>query len=156
MIFVTLGTQDKKFPRLLKTVEELIDSGVIKEKVIAQVGSTDYHSNKLEIIDYLSQVEMLRLIKEAKYIITHGGVGTIIESLNLGKKVIAVPRLKEYKEHVNDHQLEIVSEFSKLGYILDGSNLEEAIKKLDDFTPKKYESNNSNFVKLIDNYITNN
>lgn len=156
MIFVTLGTQDKKFPRLLKTVEELIDIGVIKEKVIAQVGSTDYHSNKLEIIDYLSQVEMLRLIKEAKYIITHGGVGTIIESLNLGKKVIAVPRLKEYREHVNDHQLEIVSEFSKLGYILDGSNLEEAIKKLDDFTPKKYESNNSNFVKLIDDYITNN
>ena len=156
MVFVTLGTQDKKFPRLLKIVEELIDKGIIKEKVVAQVGSTDYTSDKMLILDYLSQVEMLKYIKEANYIITHGGVGTIIESLNLGKKVIAVPRLKEYKEHVNDHQLEIVSEFSNLGFILDGSNLEEAIKKLDNFIPKKYESNNQNFVKLIDDYITNN
>ena len=156
MVFVTLGTQDKEFPRLLEEVENLINKGVIKEKVIAQIGSTGYNSDKIQLIDYLSQKDMLNYIKEAEYIITHGGVGTIIDSLNLEKKVIAVPRLKKYKEHVNDHQLEIVNEFSKLGFIIDGSNLEQAIYKLDSFIPKKYESNNKNFVNLIENYIDNN
>lgn len=156
MVFVTLGTQDKEFPRLLEEVEKLIDKKIINEEVIAQVGSTGYNSDKIKIIDYLSKDELLNYIKNADYIITHGGVGTIIDSLNLNKKIIAMPRLKKFKEHVNDHQLEIVNEFSKLGLILDGSNLEHAIYKLDNFIPKKYESNNSNFVKLIDEYIENN
>ena len=137
MVFVTLGTQDKEFPRLLKEVEKLIDKGIINEEVVAQVGSTNYSSDKIKIVDYLSRNEVLNYIKNSKY-------------------VIAVPRLKKYKEHVNDHQLEIVNEFSKLGFILDGSNLEQAIYKLDSFIPKKYKSNNSNFVELIDNYINNN
>ena len=156
MVLVTLGTQDKEFPRLLEEVEKLIDKGIITEEVVAQIGSTNYSSDKMKLIDYLSRNELLTFIKNSEYIITHGGVGTIIDSLNLGKKVIAVPRLKEYKEHVNDHQLEIVNEFSKLGYILDGSNLEQAIFKLDNFIPNKYESNNQNFVKLIDDFIENN
>ena len=156
MVFVTLGTQDKEFPRLLEEVEKLIDKGIINEEIVAQIGSTNYNSDKMKLIDYMSRNEMLTFIKNAEYVITHGGVGTIIDSLNLNKKVIAVPRLKEYKEHVNDHQLEIVNEFSKLGYILDGSNLEQAMFKLDNFVPNKYESNNSNFVKLIEDFIENN
>ena len=156
MVLVTLGTQDKEFPRLLEEVEKLIDKGIITEEIVAQIGSTNYSSDKMKLIDYLSRNELLTFIKNSEYIITHGGVGTIIDSLNLNKKVIAVPRLKKFKEHVNDHQLEIVNEFSKLGYILDGSNLEQAIFKLDNFIPNKYESNNQNFVKLIDNFIENN
>lgn len=156
MIFVTLGTQDKKFPRLLNEVENLINKGIINDEVIAQIGSTKYESKKIKLIDYLSRKELLDYIKKSKYIITHGGVGTIIDSLDLNKKVIAMPRLKKYKEHVNDHQLEIVNEFSKLGYIIDGSNLEDAINKINDFEPKKYKSNNDNFTKLIEDYIDNN
>ena len=156
MVFVTLGTQDKEFPRLLSEVEKLIDKGIIKEDVIAQIGSTRYESNKMKLVDYLSRNDIINYIKNSEYVITHGGVGTIIDSLNLGKKVIAVPREKKYKEHVNDHQLEIVNEFSKLGYILDGTNLEQALYKLDNFVPNKYNSNNENFVNLIDNYIENN
>lgn len=156
MILVTLGTQDKEFSRLLEEVEKLINKGVINEEVIAQVGSTSYVSNKMKIVDYLSRNDLLNYINKADFIITHGGVGTIIDSLNLGKKVIAVPRLKKYKEHVNDHQLEIVNEFSQLGYILDGTNLEQAIYKLDSFIPNKYESNNQKFIKIIDDFIEKN
>ena len=156
MILVTLGTQDKEFPRLLMDVEKLIDKSIIKEEVIAQIGSTNYSSDKIKLVDYISRNELLNYIKESDYVITHGGVGTIIDSLNMHKKVIAVPRLKKYKEHVNDHQLEIVREFSKLGYILDGSNLEQAIYKIDNFTPKTYISNNNSFIKLIDDYIEKN
>ena len=156
MVFVTLGTQDKEFPRLLVEVEKLIDKGIIKDKVIAQIGSTSFSSNNIQLINYISRNEMIKYLQDADYVITHGGVGTIIDSLNLGKKVIAVPRLKKYKEHVNDHQLEIVNEFSRLGYILDGTNLEQAIYKIENFVPNKYKSNNLNFVKLIDDYIEKN
>ena len=156
MIFVTLGTQDKSFKRLLDKVSECIDLGLIKDEVIVQAGCTNYPSDKMKIFDYLDKSEMEKYIKKAKYIITHGGVGTIINCLDLNKKVIAVARLKEYGEHHNDHQLEIINEFSNDGYIINGEDLSNAIKKVDLFKPKKYVSNNKNFVKLITNYIDNN
>jgi UDP-N-acetylglucosamine transferase subunit ALG13 len=156
MIFVTLGTQDKSFTRLLKMVDECIASGLIKEEVIVQAGCTKYTSNNMKIYDFISPTDMFKYIKESKYIITHGGVGSILSSLNLNKKVIAVARLSKYKEHSNDHQLEIIKEFTKLGYILDGTNnLAQAILKLNNFTPKKYQSNQTSFVKLITDYIDN-
>lgn len=156
MIFVTLGTQDKEFTRLLQMVENLIDKKVIKEEVVAQIGLTNYSSNKMKLVKFMTKEEMQDNIKNAKYIITHGGVGTILDALSLDKKVIAVARLSKYKEHHNDHQLEIVSEFRDLGYILDGTyNLEAPIKLIKNFKPKKYKSNNEKFVKLITDYIDN-
>ena len=157
MIFVTLGTQDKEFKRLLTKVDQLINKGIIKDEVIAQVGCTKYSSSNMKIIDYLNRDDVLKYIEQSQYVICHGGVGTIIDSLNLNKKVIAVARLSKYGEHVNDHQLEIVSEFEKDGFIINGTNnLEKAISKLKDFKPKKYKSNNENFVNLISDYIDNN
>ena len=157
MIFVTVGTQDKEFKRLLENVDILIEKKVIKDEVIAQIGCTKFKSKNMKTYKYMSNKKIKKLINDSKYVICHGGVGTIIDSLNLNKKIIAVARLKKYGEHVNDHQLEIVKEFEKLGFILDGTNdLENAIKKLKDFKPKKYTSNNENFIKLIENYIDNN
>ena len=100
MILVALGTQDKEFKRLLIEVERLIQIGKIKGEVIAQVGNTKFKSDKMKIIEFTNPKEMNNLIKNADYIITHGGVGTIIDGINFGKKIIAVPRLNKYKEHV--------------------------------------------------------
>ena len=157
MIFVILGTQDKQFTRLLDDVEKCIKKGLIKEKVIVQAGHTKYESKNMEIFDFVNPSDMKDYIKKSKYIITHGGVGSILDSLKCNKKVIAVARLSKYKEHTNDHQLQIIDEFTKLGYIIDGSNnLEKAIKNLDNFKLNKYQSNNENFIKLISDYIDNN
>ena len=104
MILVMLGTQNNSFHRLLEEIDKLINQGVIKDKVIVQSGHTKYSSKNMEIIDFMSQEELEKLQSEADLIITHGGVGSIISSLKMGKKVIAVPRLHEYHEHVNDHQ----------------------------------------------------
>ena len=49
MIFVTLGTQDKGFPRLLEAIEEAIENKYIKEKVIVQAGYTEFESKNMEI-----------------------------------------------------------------------------------------------------------
>lgn len=124
-----------------------------------KVGYTKYDSNKMTIFQMKSEDEINSLIKEANFIITHGGVGSIMTSIKHGKKVIAVPRKSEYKEHVNNHQIQIIEEFNDNGSII-GINsvedLEEAIKRIDNFIPQKYISKDKNIINIIQNYIENN
>ncbi len=159
MILVLLGTQNNNFNRLLKEVEKNIENGTIKEEVIVQSGFTRFKSDKMKILDLIPLEELDKLIEKASLIITHGGVGSIIDSLKKGKKIIAVPRLKKYKEHVNNHQIEIVEEFSKRKFLIgikDTKDLKDAIIKSKSFVPEKYESNTENIINIIDKFIQSN
>lgn len=156
MILVVLGTQDKQFPRLLQKIEELIDKKVIKDKVVVQAGNTKFESSKMEIFDFISMDKFKDLVETADLIITHGGVGTILDGLRKSKKVIAVPRLAKYGEHVNDHQVQIISEFSNLGYILgceSVDDLEGCITRLKSFKPVVYKSSNEKMLEIIKKFI---
>lgn len=156
MILVMLGTQDNSFKRLLKELDNLKEKNIIKEKVVVQAGHTKYKSNNLEIFDFIDKDTLEEYQSKADLIITHGGVGSIISSLKRDKKVIAVPRLKEFNEHVNNHQLDIVESFSDKGYIIgikDIKELEKAYKDIKNFKPKKYIPNNSKIIKIIEDYI---
>ena len=156
LILVTLGTQDKSFDRLLKQIDNEIEKGTIKERVVVQAGYTKYNSNNMEIFDLVPSDMLESLANEARIIITHGGVGSILMGIKKGKVVIAAPRLKRYKEHTNDHQKQIIEEFSRRGYILelrDFDKLGKLIAKADNFRPKKFVSNTQNMVKLVDSYI---
>ncbi len=159
MILVTLGTQDKSFKRLLDAIQKQIDLGNIQDKVIVQAGTTKYKSQDMEILDLIPYEDFDKYIKECDLLITHGGVGSIITGLKNKKKVIAAARLAKYKEHTNDHQLQIIDNLSREGYILalnDFDKLAEVIEESKNFTPKQYKSNTSNMIKLISNYIDNN
>lgn len=159
MILVTLGTQDKGFERLLKEIDKLIKKELITDKVIVQAGHTKYESKNMEIFDFKSQKELDKLRREADLIISHAGVGSILDSLKYGKKVIGVARLKKYGEHTNDHQLQILEKFSSDGYIIKAQSvnkLYDAIEESKNFEVKKYKSNVNNMIKIIDNYISNN
>ncbi|MBR4618748.1 MAG: exopolysaccharide biosynthesis protein [Bacilli bacterium] len=156
MILVTLGTQDKSFTRLLKTIDKEIENKNIKEKVIVQRGYTKYKSDNMEMFDYCSPKKLDELMKEATIIITHGGVGSILGALKYDKPVIAAARLSRYKEHNNDHQKQIIKEFVKQGYIIeldDFNNLSSKIKQAKKFVPKKYKSNTKNMQNIVKNYI---
>lgn len=158
MILVTLGTQDKDFSRLLKAVEKQIKKGNIKDKVVAQIGTTKYKSDLMETFDLIPANKFNELMNECDILITHGGVGSILAGLKNDKKVIAAARLAKYKEHVNDHQLQIIKRFTEQGYILELKNfdqLDKVLKKAEKFKPKRYKSNTENFVKLIEDYIDN-
>ena len=117
MILVLLGTQNNSFYRLLEEVQKCIDEDIIKDKVIVQAGSTKFESKDMEVFNLIEQDKFNILMEQADTIITHGGVGSIVTAVKLGKKVIAVPRLKQYGEHVNDHQIQIVETFSNQGFI---------------------------------------
>lgn len=158
MILVLLGTQNKPFDRLLKAISKEIKNGNIKDKVVAQIGCTVYKDENIEMFDYRPKEEINELINKANIIITHGGVGTIIECIDLGKKIIVAPRLSKYKEHTNNHQLQITKEFAEKGYIIPlykFSDLSDALHKAKKFKTKKYESNNENFRNKIKEYIDN-
>lgn len=158
MIFVILGTQDKPFPRILQALEREIKKGNITEKVVVQAGCTTFKSNNMEIYDYLDMKTFNNYIKKSNYIITHGGVGSIIDSLKKNKKVLVVPRRKDYNEHENDHQLQITEKFTKMGYILSTTNVKNISKKiqeLKEFTPIKYKSNNKKMITKLEEYIDN-
>ncbi len=159
MILVTLGTQDKSFTRLLDAIQKQIDLGNIKDKVIVQAGCTKYKSKDMQILDLIPYDEFEKYIKECDLLITHGGVGSIITGLKNKKKVIAAARLAKYKEHTNDHQLQIIKNLSVSGYILpldDFDKLDEVLISVKTFKPKTYKSNTDNMIKLISNYIDNN
>lgn len=159
MILVLLGTQNNSFHRLLEEIQKNIKNGNIKEKIVVQKGYTKFESQDMEIYDQLPSDELKKLIDKANIVITHGGVGSIITSIEKGKKVIAVPRLKKYKEHVNDHQLDIINSFSEMGYIIgihEVEELGEALKRVEKFEPKKYVQNTGNIIKIVEDFIDNN
>ena len=158
MILVLLGTQNNSFHRLLEQVEICIEKGIIKEKVIVQAGYTKFKSKNMKIISLISKKALQNFQEDADLIITHGGVGSIITSLKKEKKVIAVPRLHEYGEHVNNHQKDIVKNFNDEGYIIGiekVEDLEKAIIKAENFQPKKYEVNNELMLKIVQEFIDN-
>ena len=161
MILITLGTQDKKFYRLLEAVQKQIDNKKIKDEVIVQAGcSCDFKTVDMKIFDLIPMDEFDELISKCDLLITHGGVGSIITGLKNNKKVIAAPRLSKYGEHVNDHQLQIIENFKNSGYILSLDNFDELdklITKSKKFKPQKYNSNTENFnnklEKIIEGYL---
>ena len=159
MILVLLGTQNNSFHRLLEEIDKLVEKGIIKEEILVQAGHTKYESKNMKIFDLIPSEELEKYQEQADLIITHGGVGSIVGSIKKGKKVIAVPRLHKYHEHVNDHQKQIVETYEKKGYIIGIQNvedLENAILRVKDFIPKKYESeNNGNekMLKIIEDFI---
>ncbi len=156
MIFVVLGTQDKRFDRLISLVDEAVSKGWIDEEVIVQAGCTDYSSSSMKIFDYISMDEFEKCMNECRILITHGGVGTIMSALRLKKPVIACARLAKYGEHHNDHQCEIIETFYEKKYLIqvnDGETLENALKQAESFEVLEVESNNQKMISILSEFL---
>lgn len=105
MIFVTVGTHEQPFNRLVECIDKLKEDGTIKEEVIIQTGYSTYEPVNCKWQKLFPYQDMLRLVEEARIIITHGGPSSFIMPLQTGKIPIVVPRKYEFNEHVNDHQV---------------------------------------------------
>lgn len=151
MIFVTVGTSKQDFSRLIREIDKLIDEKVINDEVVVQSNLCMYKPKNFVINSQLSKREYQLYLKKCDLIITHGGVGSIMDGLKNNKKVIAFPRLAKYSEAVNDHQVEIINEFKKMNYILTGkiSDLDKILIHVKSFVPNTYKSNNKLFNNLV-------
>ena len=105
MIFVILGTEKFPFNRLVKEVDILTGNNTIGDSVFMQIGSCTYEPIHCRWERFLSFGDMCKKIEEADLIITHAGAGTTLLCLQYGKKPILMPRQKEFKEHVDNHQV---------------------------------------------------
>ena len=158
MILVTLGTQDKPFERLLKAIEEAIENKWIQDEIIVQAGCTKFKSQHMKIVDLLPTSEFEKLLEQCDIVITHGGVGTILKALSLQKKIIAIPRQAKYQEHHNDHQITMIEEFARLGYLLpliEMSELKQTLQAIENFKPAYYQGNNQKMLNIIRTFLNN-
>ncbi len=156
MIFVTLGSQKFQFNRLLKAVDELLAAGQIKDQVFAQIGYSDYTPENYKYERFIDREKFSQVMDKAEIVITHGGTGAIIGAVKKGKKVIAVPRLAKYGEHVDNHQLQLVEQFSELNLIYecqDCAKLAEAIQIVKGTTYNQYKSNTNVIIDDIIKFI---
>lgn len=158
MIFVTLGSQKFQFNRLLIEIDRLVAQGKINEEVFAQIGYSDYKPKSYRYKEFLDRDEFNTLLTNSNTVLTHGGTGAIIGAVKNEKKVIAVARLAKFGEHVDDHQIQIVSEFKELNFIeaiYDINDLEKAINEIENKKFERYISNTDILIKNIEEFITN-
>lgn len=156
MIFVTVGSQKFQFDRLLKELDRLVEDGVIQEEIFAQIGASTYEPTKYRFVRFMDRDAFAETMDRCSTVITHGGTGVIIGAVKKGKKVIAVPRLAKYQEHVDDHQLQLLGQFDELNLIsvcYEMERLGEFYQKLPTQEFRPYVSNTSVVIESIEEYL---
>ncbi len=138
MIFLTVGTQFP-FDRLVRAVDEWLDHDSFGEEVYAQMGESAYVPRHFEAVASLDKAAFDQRFQQASAIISHAGMGTITMALEHGKSLLAMPRLKRYREVVSDHQGPLAEKFEALGHILlarDERELDGKFRQLRTFVPR--------------------
>lgn len=160
MIFVTVGTHEQAFNRLISEVDKIAQDKDIKEQFYIQTGFSDYIPQNCQWSKFLSFNEMDALIKQSNIVITHGGPASFIAPLEMGKIPIVVPRMEKFNEHINDHQVDFVkliaSRMNNIIPVYDISDLKDTIldyKKI--ISDKKVSefSNNKKFNNKLDEIV---
>jgi len=155
LIFVTVGNWHKGFDRLVEAVDKLKEQRCITEEVIAQVGSGVYKPANLKVFDYCPPDAFERFLKNSRIVITHAGIGTVYQAINISKPVIVVPRKAARGEHFDDHQEATAEALEKEGKVLvahEVSDLPEKLKEAETFVPSKCKSN-PELMKTVENFL---
>ncbi|RXA81536.1 glycosyltransferase [Latilactobacillus sakei] len=157
MIFVTVGTHEQPFDRLIQKVDELKRDGLIEDDVFMQIGYCQYQPKYCQFKQFISYDLMSQYTADARIVITHGGPASFMNVLANGKVPIVVPRQLKFNEHVNDHQLLFVKEVIEKGYdiklIENIDDLEAVIKSFDLEESHEITSHTSQFVQTLENEV---
>jgi len=130
------------FDRLIKKMDEI--AGEIDDKVVMQIGNSEYIPKNAEYFRFKEYGKIKKQIKDAKVVVCQGAM-TVMDSLILGTPVLTVPRLKEYGEHLDDHQLTFSEKLKEQGLVSIYEDINGICKKL-------FESNSLNSKCLNVNY----
>lgn len=150
MIFVTVGTHEQPFNRLIEYMDKW--AGTHDEEVVIQTGYSTYEPQFAKWQKLYSYQEMILKVREARIVITHGGPSSFIMPLQIGKTPIVVPRQYKFNEHVNDHQIKFAKEVeARMGTIItvvDVNDLDNAIENHKNMEMSE-TSNNVKFNKML-------
>ena len=160
MIFVTVGTHEQPFNRLVKAIDDLKKDGAIKEEVIIQTGFSTYEPKYCKWSKLIPYQQMIENVDKARIVITHGGPASFIMPLQIGKTPIVVPRQHRFDEHVNDHQVEFARNVAeRMGTIIpveDISELGKVITNYDEIVAGMghgMKSNNAKFNEELEKLV---
>lgn len=157
MIFVTVGTHEQPFDRLIAEIDALKRDGVIREDVFIQTGYSTYTPQYCRWDKLISYVDMVKNVEQARIVITHGGPASFLMPLQMGKIPVVVPRQSRFGEHINDHQLvfgrELLNRKGNILLVEDVSELRDVLVRYEALVKKrslKLVSNNTAFNEQIE------
>ena len=129
MIFATVGSQEP-FDRLIRAVDEW---GRLhpRSDIFAQIGSSDFRPKHVDYTKFLNPSEFNRVMRAAKVIVAHAGMGSIISALELGKPIVVMPRKGALRETRNDHQVATAERFGSRGRVVVANDQADFAAKLD-------------------------
>lgn len=160
MIFVTVGTHEQPFDRLIKYMDMLCAKGIVKEEVVIQTGYSTFVPAHCTHQQFFAYADMLKEFERARIIITHGGPASFLQPIRMGKVPIVVPRRKCYHEHVNDHQLEfcraVDEKYGNIILVEDVEELGTVLENYDELASKRKNnmtSNNHKFIKRFEEIV---
>ena len=127
MIYVTLGTMYLGFPRLIRKMDEIAEKS--NEEIVVQTGMSELLPKHCDHFDFKPREEVEAIQRDARVIIAHAGIGSVIDALKAERPLLVVPRRKHFGEHNNDHQLELAEAVERRSWgraIMDINDLEQA------------------------------
>ena len=128
MIYVTTGTHPVPFDRLIAAMETYASS--TPEEVVIQAGASHLPLKHAKRLTFIGWEESLNYIKSARIVVCHAGVGTLMDAIAANSPIVVWPRLAQFGEHVNDHQLEIAEKLSQQGRVILVHNADELFEAL--------------------------
>lgn len=146
MIFVTVGTEDFPFDRLVRIADRGIKYKSLNDRIFVQIGTSTYEPKNCSWKRFMEFGIMIRLIRKARMVITHGGAGSILMCLALNKIPLVFPRYHKYGEHLDDHQVEFTKRMETEGKILavyDEAELIDRVEHYDLLSSKLRTNSNS-------------
>ena len=158
MIFATVGNATQGFTRLLNAVDEAAGAGVFgDEPVFIQTGNNPgFQASHCQQEGFVEMSRFEALIRDSSLVISHGGSGTLINLLQAGKVPVVMPRRREYSEHVDDHQVELVKALAAEGRVIpvfEPEDLEEAVMSGKTKNRQRVTSQGSQLVALVSQAI---
>lgn len=115
MIFVTVGTEQYPFNRLLNWVNAAVQKDNIQEEIVVQAGACTNAVVGATMHTRLSQSDFADCVRRSRLIVSHCGEGSFFHLRSAGKPFILVPRRLELGEHVDDHQWELAKVLLGIG-----------------------------------------
>ncbi len=119
MILVTLGTHPQPMDRLVRRLEELLASGELHDEVVVQAAAFGEPPQRVKPVGLIGYDSLVALMREADVVISHAGPATLAAARSLGKVPVVVPRMRAFREHVDDHQVRYAERLKGLeGYVV--------------------------------------
>lgn len=125
MIYATVGTMHLEFSRLIYQLDAIAEK--TSEHVVVQTGLGLVTPDHCEHFDFESRKRVIELQRTARVIVSHAGIGSVIDALEAGRPLLVVPRLKEFNEHNSNHQVDLAEAVERRGW----GRMIRAIEELD-------------------------